>query len=225
MAGTRRRRRPAPSLGITSTLLLTLARFSYCQNVDIDTRDTLVMPISFTPAQNWEGIDGSWNTFNLRVGTPAQTVRVQISTSSQQTWVVAPRGCEGLNLSNCDNNRGDIFYSNESSTWESIGRYYLGLEENLDYSGDADYGYDVVALMGVGEGGPTLKNTTVGTFGAEDFWFGHFGVDPKPTNFSSFNEPSPSYMTILSDQKLIPSISFGYTAGAQYRKSTARIAA
>lgn len=217
----RRRRRPAPWLGIASTLLLTLARLSYCHNtVAIDTRDTLVPPISFPPAQNWEGIDGSWNTFSLLVGTPPQTVRVEISTASQQTWVVAPRGCEGIDLENCPENRGRIFESNESSTWEERGRFKLGLVTNLGYDGDADYGFDVVTLGGQGENGPTMEGTTVGTFGAEDFWFGHFGVNPKPTNFSSMNEPSPSYMSLLKDAGLIPSLSFGYTAGAQYRRST-----
>ncbi|KAF2092413.1 acid protease, partial [Rhizodiscina lignyota] len=178
---------------------------------------TISAPISFDPAQNWEGIDGSWNTFTVQVGTPPQTVRLQISTASQQTWVIAPRGCEGISDSNCPDERGGIYYSNESSTWISEGRFLLWTELNLGYEGDADYGFDVVTLGGQGQGGPTLKNMTIGGLGAEDFWFGHFGVNPKPTNFTSFNEPSPSYISTLKQDKMIPSLTFGYTAGAQYR--------
>lgn len=154
------------------------------------------------------------------MGTPPQTVRVQISTASQQTWVVAPRGCQGVSISDCPNNRGYLFQSNESSTWKSEGRFFLHTEANLGYGGDADYGFDVVTLGGQGEGGPTLKNMTVGGLGAEDFWFGHFGINPKPTNFTSFNDPSPSYISTLKDNMMIPSVSFGYTAGAQYRRSS-----
>ena len=62
----------------------------------------------------------------------------------------------------------------------------------------------------------TVKNTTIGTLISPNFWLGHFGVNPKPTNFSSFADPSPSYMTLLFEQKKIPSLSFGYTAGAPY---------
>ncbi|KAK5161623.1 hypothetical protein LTR04_004020 [Oleoguttula sp. CCFEE 6159] len=84
-------------------------------------------------------------------------------------------------------------------------------------AGNAQYGYDTVGLGGVGEGGPTLKNMTVGGLAVNDFYLGIFGVNPKPTNFTSFAEGSPSYITTLRDQNLIPSVSFGYTAGARYR--------
>jgi hypothetical protein len=50
---------------------------------------------------------------------------------------------------------------------------------------------------------------------------GHFGLHPKPTNFSKDMvavPPVPSYMTRLFEQGSIPSLSFGYTAGVQYRK-------
>lgn len=178
---------------------------------------TIAAPLAFTPAQNWEGIDGSWNTFMLRVGTPQQFVRVHISTASQQTWVVAPQGCPDVPVNGTCDARGWTFNYTVSSTWDDIGYYSLWTEQNLGYDGDAAYGYDTVGLGGEGEGGPTLKNTTVGAFAVEDFYFGHFGVNPKSTNFTSFNDPSPSYMTTLREQNMIPSVSFGYTAGAQYR--------
>lgn len=46
---------------------------------------------------------------------------------------------------------------------------------------------------------------------------GNFGLNPKPTNWTSYEDSAPSYMTQLKEQNLIPSVSFGYTAGAQYR--------
>ena len=44
-----------------------------------------------------------------------------------------------------------------------------------------------------------------------------FGLNPATTNFSATDKDQQSYMTTLKDQALIPSISFGYTAGNQYR--------
>lgn len=44
-----------------------------------------------------------------------------------------------------------------------------------------------------------------------------FGINPASTNFSATDKDQPSYMSTLKDQNLIPSLSFGYTAGNQYR--------
>lgn len=109
------------------------------------------------------------------------------------------------------------FNISQSTTWEEIGWYSLRIEQNLNLGSNGHFGYDTVSLGYEGEGGSTLKNTTVGTIATNDFWLGIFGLHPRPTNFSSFDEPSPSYMTLLKEQSYIPSLSYGYTAGAQYR--------
>lgn len=132
---------------------------------------------------------------------------------------MAPQGCQASdNFGDCADSRGYIFYTNESSTWDYKGLYSLWIEQNLDYAGNAYFGFDTVGLGGIGEGGPTVKNMTVGQFAVEDFWLGVLGLNPKPTNWSSFLDWSPSYMTTLKEENLIPSVSFGYTAGAPYRK-------
>jgi hypothetical protein len=189
----------------------------------------LALPVSVAPDQDWEGIDGSWNTFSLRVGTAYQPVHVLVSTASQQTWTVAKYACmrsETDTATNtttvkedpeCRDARGWTFDSNASSTWDYNGFYQLWIEQNLDLAGNGQYGWDTVGLGLPGEEGPTLTNTTVGTIISSDFWLGHFGVNPKPTNFTNFTDPSPSYMSLLFEQNQIPSVSFGYTAGARYR--------
>jgi hypothetical protein len=50
--------------------------------------DTLPAPLSIAPDQNWDGVDGKWSTFTLRVGTPPQFVRTFLSFLIYQTWVV-----------------------------------------------------------------------------------------------------------------------------------------
>jgi len=180
---------------------------------------SLPAPISFPPDQNWEGIDGQWNTFSLRIGESGQWVRVLISTSSQQTWAVAgtPEACASTTDTTCFDSRGRVFNTSASKSWIEQGYYRLWLEQNINLGGNGYFGYDTVALGLPGQNGPTIHNATVGTVISWDFWLGHFGVNPKPTNFSAFADPAPSYMTYLFEQNLIPGMSFGYTAGNKYR--------
>ncbi|KAF2260029.1 acid protease [Lojkania enalia] len=214
-------------LWIASTLLLP------CLAVVLEARDpdnaSIPSPVSVAPTQNWDGIDGSWNSFALRIGEPSQFARVFISTASQQTWAIHATAClvnqtdpetnQTVEVvdNDCRDSRGWTFNLTESTTWDEIGFYKLWTEKNLGLVGNGQYGYDTVGFGQPGEEGPTLKNTTVGTLITPNFWLGHFGVNSKSTNFSAFTDPSPSYISYLFRQKHIPSVAFGYTAGAQYR--------
>lgn len=44
-------------------------------------------------------------------------------------------------------------------------------------------------------------------------------MNPRPTNFSSFNDPQASYLTLLYEQSQIPSLSYSYSVGAKYRNN------
>ncbi|EMC92474.1 hypothetical protein BAUCODRAFT_78428 [Baudoinia panamericana UAMH 10762] len=205
----------------SALLALTVSR-TLGELVEVQRRQstTLPSPIAFAPDQNWDGIDGSWSTFTLRIGTPAQYVRTFVSFAAYQTWAVLPQGCQSASDYNgCMSARGGVYNQSASSTFENIGIYDLWIEENLGLIGNAIFGYDAVGLGGNGENGPTLKNTTVGGLAVPTFYLGVFGVNPKPTNWTSFNDPAPSYMTQLKEEKLIASVSASYTAGAPYRFS------
>jgi hypothetical protein len=189
-------------------------------------------PIRVAPDQDWLGIDGEWNTFSVRVGEPAANARVHASTASQQIWAINRQACvqnisDGSGKiieynrfnSQCESGRGYLFNETVSQTWHAKGYYRLWLEKWLGYPGNGLFGWDTVGLGQAGEMGPTIKNTIVGTLVSSNFWLGHIGLHPKPTNFSAFEDPVPSFMTGLFDQKNIPSLSFGYTAGSRYRMS------
>lgn len=49
------------------------------------------------------------------------------------------------------------------------------------------------------------------------FWLGSLGLNPQSTNFSTFDDSHPSFMSNLKSNGSVPSLSFGYTAGAPYR--------
>lgn len=212
---------------ILVSLISCLLRHSFAATLDHGShRRATPAPkaISITPAENWDGIDGQWNSFYINVGTPPQLARVFASTASQQTWVVLqPQGCSiAGHTATCAEDRGGLFNPKKSKTWDSIGTWSFSIEENLGFSTDAEYGFDTVSLGSSvsGSASPTVKNTTVAAFAAYDYYLGAFGLNPKSTNFTEdLSDSIPSWMSRLRDMSQIPSLSWGYTAGMPYGKS------
>ncbi|KAL8719881.1 MAG: hypothetical protein Q9225_003178 [Loekoesia sp. 1 TL-2023] len=196
----------------------------------VESRDASTpKPIVIPASQNFEGNDGPWSTFTVQLGNPAQDVNVFISTVGYQIWAVAPEGCTASDGANCAKLRGGVYNRNQSTTWipndispntsspNKTDGFTLGLEENLGYNGVGIYGFDNVTLGWQGSGGPSLDHQIVASIATIEFYFGIFGLNPKPTNFSTFADPTPSYLSNLKSQNMIPSLSWGYTAGNQYR--------
>ena len=224
--------------------LLSLTMASHTPQISPrDTNTTIPAPIVFPPSQQFEGNDGPWSTFSLRLGTPQQDVNVMVSTASYQTWAVVPQGCTSNDPSNCADLRGGEFKYNDSTTWvqnnvTENGTFTLGLEINLGYGEDANglYGYDTVALSWLGSGGkqllvesmpakvvniahtgPSLPQQIVAGIATPNFYFGLFGLNPRPTNFTNYQHPVSSFISNLKEENMIPSLSWSYTAGNQYR--------
>lgn len=173
---------------------------------------------------NREGQDGGgvWSTFALQAGSPAQNVRLLPGTSSTSIWVVVPEGCQPDYGSNetCTKNRGGIFDRTASDTWNQIGIYNLNLftEEGIGYSGNGIYGQDTITLGLQGSGLPTLNKQVMAGIAAPQFWLGSLPLSPWPVNFTTMNEPQDGLLTSLKKSGDIPSLSWGYTAGANGRE-------
>lgn len=183
-------------------------------------------PFSWAPSQYWDGNAGSWSSFVIQIGTPPQDFNIFPSTNGQQTWVPLPQGCTSSDPNNCGDLRGVQWFqgspstglqTNMSSTWVSNGLFTLDVENGLKVSGNGEFGFDTVGLGIQNSIGPILKHQVVAGVSTKDIYLGEFGLGPKPANFSGYDNPIPSYMMTLANQKLIPSLSFGYTAGAKYR--------
>ena len=170
------------------------------------------------------------STFTILVGTPAQSFRILPATNGNEIWVPDPQGCTAADASNCGDRRGVNtfngspsrgFQTNQSSTWSGQGIYDLIGEKDLNYTGSGTYGFDTVGLgpSSSGTSALELSNQVVAGVTTSEFYLGEFGLGSKPANFSttSASNPPKSYMRTLVDQNLIPSLSFGYTAGAKYR--------
>lgn len=183
---------------------------------------TTPRPIVVPASQNWHGNDGPWSTFILQVGSPAQNAEVLVSTAAYQTLVVLPQGCIDTDPPNCGALRGGEFFPNRSSTWvynaaSPNGLFEINLESNLGYAANGSFGYDTIALGWQGSGGPSLDQQIVGGIATKAFFLGVFGLNPRPSNFSTYNDPIPSFMQNLKNKSMIPSLSWSYTAGNQYR--------
>ncbi|MCJ1270054.1 hypothetical protein MMC22_009948 [Lobaria immixta] len=73
-----------------------------------------------------------------------------------------------------------------------------------------------------GSRGPSLDDQVIAGIATEDFYLGSLGLAPWQVNFSSQDtnssiETNLSFLSNLKNRSLIPSLSFGYSAGAPYR--------
>jgi hypothetical protein len=196
-------------------------------------RATVVPPPHHVlPSQQFMGVDGQWSTFTISVGTPPQNFRILPSTQVSETWVVLPDGCISSDPSDCETQRGATtfngqapqgFLSNQSTTWSEIGLYQITTEETLGINANGLFGYDTVGLNG-GNGSSTgsgisLAKQTVGGIATKDYFLGLLGLSIAPSSFSSASNPAQTFLENLYNDDLIPSPSYGYTAGASYGES------
>jgi membrane protein implicated in regulation of membrane protease activity len=188
-----------------------------------------ITAIAWEPSNSWDGNDGLWNTFLVRVGTPAQDFRILPSTSGQELWLPDPAACKIISPSNpgyCGSIRGVLpvngtnspgFDKNISSTWHSEGLFTLtAIDSVIGYFGNGDYGTDTVA-WGNDSMSPQLRNQIVASTANLQWWIGVAGLGPKAINLTSFQEHYDSYLSRLVEVDMIPSLSWAYTAGAAYR--------
>lgn len=107
-----------------------------------------------------------------------------------------------------------------SDSWRGLGNYTLGVEKNFGFQDSAVYGLDTIA-SGLGRSSGTLNLTSqvVATIETSNFYLGMLGLGHRGINLTDFNNPLPSPLSSLKSRNLIPSLSWGYTAGAPYSKS------
>jgi hypothetical protein len=116
----------------------------------------------------------------------------------------------------CTSARGAIFDLANSATWQDQSFYNLGVDARFGGSAYAQYGLDDITF---GSTGMTLFNTIIGSINATEYWLGMFGLGIIPGNFKTVTSlPAISGLVEKASLYPIPSHSYGYTAGARYRK-------
>jgi hypothetical protein len=188
-------------------------------------------PYIVPSSKQFDGNDGYWSTFVISVGTPGQDFRVLPSTKGSVTYLIAPEGCiAGVDPDDCDKSRGaNVFNSaqnigfqtNVSTSWSNMGQYELNLENALNYTGTGLFGLDRVHL------GPAAVSTSlqmdrqiVAGIASLDYYMGVLPLGTAESSFSSLSQSTDSLLIQLRTAYKIPSLSYGYTAGAKYRSKS-----
>ncbi|KAL8689228.1 MAG: hypothetical protein Q9218_005052 [Villophora microphyllina] len=172
------------------------------------------------------GVDGSWSTFNVGVGTPLQSLDLLPSTQNPETWVVLAEGCTGTDPKDCNSTRGGVYDYSASPTWVKKGVYALSAEANLGYTQNSDngaYGWDTVALPTAEGGNVTMKHSVIAGIATKDFYLGSLGLAARDIEWQDHSDSVPSLFTSLKTQNQIPTLSYGYTAGASYKSAPASL--
>ncbi|KAL8678826.1 MAG: hypothetical protein Q9186_004850 [Xanthomendoza sp. 1 TL-2023] len=128
--------------------------------------------------------------------------------------------CTDQGPRNCSDSRGGTFDYEDSSTWSNKSIYALGAEANLGYT-DANgfFGWDNVALTTPEGAKTTVNHSVVAGIVTNDSYLGALGLAARTVVWEDHSDSSPSLISILKDQSLIPSLSYGYTAGASYKSA------
>jgi hypothetical protein len=200
-------------------------------------RSTPVVPAPFSVPTTgvFDGNDGSWSTFEIRVGNPSLKFRVIPSFLSSSTWVPTTQGCQTTNTgtfipSNCSQwrgldpgNPGYNYKDSVGANGYDVSYLDLGPQTNLvdlfgpEYNISAGLVTDTVSMISPSE---TLSynKTPIYAFVKWDFFLGSLGLGFANFSFENTHNHPPSLLGMLADEVSIPSQSWAYTAGASYRK-------
>jgi hypothetical protein len=170
-------------------------------------------PIAVPVGTKWYGYDGNWSPVNIRVGAQPnpQWLSVFPNTAGQETWVIGPGGCDGTFT--CQQKRGGLFFLNQSTSWSDLGYYELGFDPQLGDEGYADYGLDFVDVSDQ----IIVPDQIIAIINSTDYWLGFLGLGIQPSRFNGTTNRLTFLSSLVENQSIIPSHSYGYTAGAYYR--------
>ncbi|KAK7510235.1 aspartic peptidase domain-containing protein, partial [Phyllosticta citriasiana] len=163
----------------------------------------------------FDGPDNSWSTFWLNIGNSTTDIRVLPSTSF--SWIVATNsvGCEN-GPEDCQDSRGQ-FYDPASSA-APLGNVGMGSSTLQEPSVNASLVSDYVSF-------PDSLNKihaesqAIANIAQIDYWVGLLPLNPKTNSISAVTNKYSSLLQTLKSQSQIPSLSWGYTAGANYKSS------
>ncbi|KAL9578760.1 MAG: hypothetical protein Q9203_006976 [Teloschistes exilis] len=172
------------------------------------------------------GNDGAWGTFNVGAGTPLQSLQLLASTQNPESWVILDEGCVATDPKNCSVTRGGVYVYSNSSSWVKKGVYGLTSESSLGYTQNSDagaYGWDNVALATPDGADIMLNHSVIAGLATKDFYMGSLGLAARAIEWQDHTDNDSysrdSLITTLQKQKRIPTLSYGYTAGASYKNA------
>jgi hypothetical protein len=183
---------------------------------------------SIAPSQRFEGNDGAWSTFKLNVGTPPQMLRVLPATSISYVTLITQTGCINVPVPACESARGgspSLFNLSASLTFNRLSaldgsrNFYLPFDSELPLGVigmlPASVGLDAVTI-GPSASNLTLTSQLVAGINAANPWQGVFGLRGIMNHVPGLDSNYTSILQRLKSADKIPSLFYGYTAGAPY---------
>lgn len=157
-----------------------------------------------------DGNDGSWSTFQVRVGSQQQPVRLLPATYSFYLSVVPPEGCPDT-ITNCSSQRGNLFQPSKSSTWRfsdhSKQPYGFSTSSNINGSDTVGFGSGSYNVVNQSIHLETDTSRFMGTIGLSAY-------DPPDLGGGNIS----SFLTNAVQAANIAVKSWSYTAGSVNRK-------
>ena len=118
----------------------------------------------------------------------------------------------------CDAARGGVFTPSKSNSWQSLNVWQLGLAY-LGYGGNGDYAREKVSGQNPLRGNSfDMHDVAVAAINMTDYYQGLFGLGIAKGSFGDDAIDTPLTRAGISAERSIPSVSYGYTAGAHYSK-------
>jgi hypothetical protein len=200
------------------------------------------------PSNEFQGNDGKWSTFIVNAGSPPQQFYALISTSGLGAWLVDDTACNVAQDStvsqhpDCQTLRGSQhntgWSKGNSSTYQQLGDYVLELNNDIplatafgsspvsvnytgaEYNNSASLGRDRVGLLSNDQNGSPITANGSLVYGMVDqsFWISTLGIGNGNQQLEQNPAEFPSFLNLLANGSVIPSKSWGYTAGAYYSK-------
>lgn len=209
--------------------------------------DTTPLPIPrpqvLTPSGGFDGDDGKWSTFTINVAGDGegkgQNFKVLISTSSpmvlvpaQTNWCDDDECAKGRGIMSTINGQQARGFSDQSGDWKSEGLYTLPITGTYWFSStlllptgpnrpnntmNGEWGTTTVGLGPASPQSNTIEDQYVAIYYNEDLYLGSLGLSVGEVGFGAAKKPT--YLSSLASHvDIIPSRSYGFTAGASYRK-------
>ncbi|TKA66475.1 hypothetical protein B0A49_09457 [Cryomyces minteri] len=105
-----------------------------------------------------------------------------------------------------------------SHTWEGVGTYTLPIEQTLfDERVGSHVGRDTIGLQLQDSVVSVDRGVIAGIATKKDLYLGQLSLGTDYSDVSGYEQPLPSLLWTMKNQSLIPSLSYGYTAGASYK--------
>ncbi|KAJ8109462.1 hypothetical protein OPT61_g7439 [Boeremia exigua] len=198
----------------------------------VDTIDLPPGPVSVPPSGDFDGNDGRWSTFLINInsdskGLHGQDFKVLIFTSSPLTLLPAPNEyCNNECAAKrgvLPSDKGQVDGVQQSDNWQLVGPQSIPLpywypEEFKGENGTigAEWGITNVGLGRSSEKSLVNSKLYAAKYTSNDWFMGSFGLTVGEVGGKGATRP-----TFLSQFKnqMIPSLSYGYTAGASYRNN------